>query len=143
MVENTETQIGFPSKDETREKNKKQKSYRVGLERGIVGKEYACYLDMSNKPTILVKFLHNKNNIYKNNIKIFINKEYLNDIKVNNVILDLKIHIDGVELVNELFYEVQRIMLEVQKQNFEQRVLDKIPLLEYRACPKDYLEYRK
>lgn len=136
-----ETQIGLPSKEQT--KRKKNKKYKIELERGVLGKEYACYLDMTNKPTILVKFLYKKNNIFNNSIKIFINKEYIDDIKVNNVLLDLKINLKNVELVNELFYEVQMIMVENQKQQFEQRELNKMPLLEYKACPKDYLEYRK
>ena len=97
---------------------------------------------MTNNPTILIRFLYKKNDIFKNNIKIFVKREYCNDIMVNNVILDLKINLKDVVLVNELFYEVQMIMVQNQKQNFEQRELNKMPLLEYKACPKDYIEYR-
>lgn len=135
-----ETQIGLPLKEQI--KRKKNKKYKVELEQGVLGREYSCYLDMTNKPTILVKFLYKKNNIFNNNIKIFVNKEYIDDIKVNNVIFDLKINLKNVKLVNELFYEVQMVMVENQKQQFEQRELNKMPLLEYKACPKDYLEYK-
>ena len=134
-----EIQTGLPLKEQTKRKKKK---YKIELEQGVLGREYACYLDMTNNPTILIRFLHIKNEVYQNNIKIFVLNDKKNTPLVSDTLIELKHKLNDLELVNEIFYEVQMIMVENQKQNFEQRELNKMPLLEYKACPKDYIEYR-
>ena len=116
----------------------------LDVEKGVVGREIKLYLLNSREPTIRITFLYLNKNIYKGVIHIFVNNKYKDNVDVEIMAKDLyyKTIVERIEKKSQVYQIISELFATIQKRNFEERELDKIPLHQVRAKMQDYFEFK-
>jgi hypothetical protein len=114
------------------------------VEKGVVGREIKLYLMNPRDPTIRITFLYQNKNIFKNVIHVYVNNKYKDNVDVEIMAKDLyyKTIVERIEKKSQVYQIIAELFCRVQKRNFEERELDKIPLHQVRAKMQDYYEFK-
>lgn len=117
---------------------------------GVSGTEISIYLKDYNSPEVKITFLHLENDIYEDVLKLFIRKDCVGDLDVEDFLnwVAIEMKLQSVEKVNEVYQVVQGMLIPQYNErrhvrNYETRQLNLNPPFQVKLPHPNYKEYIK